>query len=304
MKNWTSKDKKEMLLYILAIVSVIMIAAGLAFLIRNWYQHRVADDRLAESKQMQQQVVKQVEESDTQEAAVTDFEEKTEETVTDGETLGDYEKRQLGIKAHKSDANLTERIDFHILADLVENEDIAGWLYVPETNIDYVVMKGTEEEPDKYLWRDPYGDKSSTGSLFVMNTDVDGAEDDHEVIYGHRLKNHDLYFGALLPYREQNYGETHAVAYFYEKDKVTRYRLFSVVEGMETDSVYYYPYVRYTEEYQYLIDSVTENASYQLSDYFDVNDKMLVLSTCSGNGGGQPYRLYLVFEEDVFWEYE
>ena len=53
-----------------------------------------------------------------------------------------------------------------------ENEDMAGWLSVEGTKIDYPVMQGEDDE--YYLHHDFYGQESKYGCLYVRNrADID-----------------------------------------------------------------------------------------------------------------------------------
>lgn len=291
------------------VMAVVLCVFGIYAAVSDMKNKEQADEKLQEAEALSDLVSNEAE-LDTEAAPDLGYDDyikeeewdpEDEEDSEGGQTLHEYYKYENGRKAALKDSNLCERIDFDKLSGLIEGEDIAGWLYLPGTQIDYVVMKGTEEEPSKYLWKDPYGDKSSTGSLFMYGDLSD--EDDHRVIYGHRLKDHDLYFGPLLAFRDADYAKDKQFLYFYDKNKVTRYRLFSVNEGQYDDMVYYYPYLRYEDDYQALIDNITDTASYTMEAEFNPGDRMLVLSTCRGNGGGRPERLYLVFREDVIYEY-
>lgn len=232
-----------------------------------------------------------------------DFESRQEILEEAGQTYGDYLEEQKGLKEHLTDELLYERVDFENLENVIL-EEVDGWLFIPGTNVDYVVMHGNEEEPYKYLWKDPHGNKSSTGSLFIKYEADAEEKDDHRLIYGHRLKDHSLYFGALLNYRDEAYAREHAVAYYYGRNRVTRYNLYSVNEGLETDAVYLYPYTISTPDYQWLIDDINKYTTIKVSETeYNPARRMMVLSTCSGDMGGMPNRLYLVFEEDCYWNY-
>lgn len=168
--------------------------------------------------------------------------------------------------------------------------DVDGWLCIPNTPISYIVMRGTSEEPNKYLWKDPYGESSRTGSLFVQGTDTA-----NKIVFGHRLKNHDLYFGPLLNFRDKEYATEHSYAYYVTEDTTEQYQLYAVCDGLEDDMVYSYPYIVGTSDYAALIEDISNKAIVSF-DEFDVNCEMLVLSTCSGNRANQPDRLYLVYQ--------
>ena len=183
-----------------------------------------------------------------------------------------------------------------------DSEDIAGWLYVPGTHIDYIVMRGTADNDLKYLWQDPYGHASKTGSLFIRYGGDDGS-DDHMVIYGHRLKNHKLYFGELLDYRNEAFAREHDKAYFYTKDgTVTEYYLRTVNEGLETDMIYSYPFKVNTSGYDMLIEDLGKTQVHCIEE-IDNDREMLVLSTCSGDHSNMPDRLYLIFQKERVEQY-
>lgn len=234
-------------------------------------------------------------------------EEESEESLPDGVTLGDYKKLRLGNEEHASDEFLTNRIGFSAIRNMLGDhaDDVWGWVMVPDTEIDYIVMKDTEEEPLKYLWKDIYGEDSKTGSLFVQS-EMDDVSD-HTVIYGHRLKDHDLYFGPLLSFRDMTHANRHTSAYTYEEDaegngRVTRWALTYVCEGEGEDAVYYHPYARGTDEWGYLVDEIESKAVW-VGEEFLSGDHMLVLSTCSGPRAGAKERLYLVYRDAAIWQY-
>lgn len=168
--------------------------------------------------------------------------------------------------------------------------DVDGWLYIPNTPISYIVMRGTSEEPNKYLWKDPYGESSRTGSLFVQGIDTA-----NKIVFGHRLKNHDIYFGPLLNFRDKEYATVHNYAYYVTEDTTEYYQLYAVCEGREDDMVYSTSYITGTSDYAALIEDIDSKAIVSFEE-FDVNSEMLVLSTCSGNRANQPDRLYLVYQ--------
>ena len=48
-----------------------------------------------------------------------------------------------------------------------QNGDFAGWLSIADTQIDYPVMKPSEDAPEHYLRRDFFGEASLSGCLFI-----------------------------------------------------------------------------------------------------------------------------------------
>lgn len=86
---------------------------------------------------------------------------------------------------------------------------MAAWLTIPDTSIDYPVMKGTTN--DEYLDKDPYGDYSFAGSIFLDSRNDPDFKDDYSLIYGHHMAGENM-FGPLTNYMEKPFFEAHRKA--------------------------------------------------------------------------------------------
>lgn len=286
VKEWFSVHKKQVVTGASVGVGVALLAGvGISLLARHNAVSK-ADAQMQKAADMLEQVLLPETEG-----------EEGNQTVN----LEDIdEKYKLGLELHESDPYMRKRIDFTKLSELVESGDIHSWLTMPDTPIDYVVMQGTDEDPVKYLWQDMYGEKSRTGCLFVQGALPE--EDDHEVIYGHRLKDHSLLFGPLMQFREESYAKEHTVVYTYDTSQVTKWELAYAVNGKGDDPVYYFPYEKGTQEWTDLTDNLAEKAHYA-GEPVGAEDDMLVLSTCSGRSAGRPERLYLVYRDVAYYLY-
>lgn len=136
------------------------------------------------------------------------------------------------------------------------NHDMAGWLSIAGTVIDYPVMQ-TPEDEDYYLATDFYGQPDKNGCL-ILDTDSragTGTKDcgyangdvpsTNLIIHGHTMKSGEM-FGRLKLYEDEKYGKRHRLICFdslyeervyellavffsqvyYEKDKVFKYYIF------------------------------------------------------------------------------
>ena len=69
------------------------------------------------------------------------------------------------------------------------DKEIAGnmvaWLTVDDTNIDYPVMQG--EDNNEYLNKDPFGDYALSGSIFLDSRNNPEFKDYYSLIYGHHM---------------------------------------------------------------------------------------------------------------------
>ena len=92
-------------------------------------------------------------------------------------------------------------------ADWPITNDMAGWLTIKGTNIDYPVMQGNDN--NAYLYMDPFGKYSLTGSIFLDSRSSPDFSDEYSVIYGHHM-DYGKMFGALDDFLNETYLKQHA----------------------------------------------------------------------------------------------
>ena len=165
-----------------------------------------------------------------------------------------------------------------------ENNDLAGWLWIDGTQIDYPVMY-TPGQTEKYLRRDFYGDWALGGCLFIG--EGSGPDAAHVIVFGHHMKDGAM-FGDLDKYQSEDYAREHPVIHL---DTLTEEREYEVI-GAFRSRVYEVDEKGVFRYYQYSDLSVEENFDKYLSQVraaslYDTGveaafgDRILVLSTCS-----------------------
>ena len=156
--------------------------------------------------------------------------------------------------------------------------DATGWLYCPSTPIHYPVMQSADN--DYYLSRLPDGKKNPAGSLFVdcrFSSDFSGFG---QIIYGHNMKN-DTMFGTLLDYRNEDYFKNHPFLFYFTDSGIFRVELFAGVHTTSDSDFYVLPEEE-NERNQYVKNAVKRSV-FSSDIKVSGEDKILVLSTCSGN---------------------
>ena len=107
--------------------------------------------------------------------------------------------REKGLEAYDWDALCSE------------NEDIKGWLCIPDTLINFPVV-GTDDNAF-YLSHDFTGDNSSAGCPF-MDKDTQ-VWDFNRVIYGYNMgAGSNAMFSTLLDYEKEDYIKENQTIYF------------------------------------------------------------------------------------------
>jgi sortase B len=94
--------------------------------------------------------------------------------------------------------------DAAVLREL--SDDAVAWLTVDDTNIDYPIMQGKNNS--EYLNKNPYGDYSLSGSIF-LDSRCDGKfKDEYALLYGHHM-DYGAMFGALDEFIKPDYFSAH-----------------------------------------------------------------------------------------------
>lgn len=165
-----------------------------------------------------------------------------------------------------------------------QNNDLAGWLYIEGTKLDYPVMY-TPEDPEYYLHRGFYRDYAASGCLFIGPGST--PEGSHAVVYGHHMKNGTM-FGSLDQYQKESYYRDHPVIHF---DTLTEEGSYEVL-GVFYSRVYtdadegvfrYYQYTDLAGEdaFNDYVRQVKAASLYDTGVEAVYGDKLLTLSTCS-----------------------
>lgn len=170
------------------------------------------------------------------------------------------------------------------VADTQElNEDVVGWLSVPNTSISAEVLQGPDN--DYYLRRNLEKRYSYDGVYFVdyrANVTSDLDEMSHNiVIYGHSMNDDpdSKLFSQLKRYEDIEFARANPYIFFSTEDKDMVWEVFAVFYT-KTDFKYHRPQV-VGDEFQNLLTEATKRSMYIYDKEVGVNDHILTLSTCT-----------------------
>ncbi len=166
-----------------------------------------------------------------------------------------------------------------------ENPDIIGWLEIENTNINYPVLQGTDNE--YYMTHNYKKEKSKKGSIF-LNKDYDwNIPSTNLLIYGHNLRNGTM-FQELLKYEDEEFYKTHPIIKFTTVEDEEEYAIIAVFKSRvyyksETNVFRYYYFVnaKTEEEYNQFIENAKKASLYNIEETAKYGDKLITLSTCS-----------------------
>lgn len=132
------------------------------------------------------------------------------------------EQEEGTVETMQEENLLVPKIDFASLKAI--NEDVVGWLYLPDTVINYPVVQG--DDNSYYLKRLVDGSYNANGSLFVDYQNEMDFSDDNTLIYGHHMDSGKM-FATLVKYKNQEFYDAHPVAYFLTEEKNYKIEIFS-----------------------------------------------------------------------------
>ena len=182
-----------------------------------------------------------------------------------------------------------------------QNKDLAGWLSIEGTVINYPVMQTGKKNPDFYLHNGFDKKESDHGTLFVDARNDIVNRDTNLIIYGHNMRDGTM-FGGLKSFMDKDYFEKHQELVFdtiYEKAK---YRIVAVclskVNYQDDDTFRYYNFLNADskEEFQAFLANIQQLTVFDQNIDISYGDELLTLSTC--NSYVQDGRLFLIAKKE------
>lgn len=183
--------------------------------------------------------------------------------------------------AEYQDKSDTVCAPYNIQEMLQINQDFKGWLWIPDTDINYPVVQ--TDNNDTYLKQSFTGDYSSYGTLFLDMGSLEGSQ--NRVIHGHNMgTNRTEMFSSLVQYQDPTWASGRKTAYFTEPDTMedSTYELFAVL-NFDVNQLEEFNYLQPTfgteEDMTDFINYLKDHSLYE-TDYYPGRD-ILILSTCN-----------------------
>ena len=184
--------------------------------------------------------------------------------------------QENSIKAPSSESVPQTEIDFGSLQRY--NPDIIAWIRIPNSNINYPVLHGPDNQ--KYLRHTPDGEYNIAGSIFMEYTNASDFSDNHIIIYGHHFRgSYRPMFTQLVDYKSEAFFKAHPVAQLFTPAGTYTIRIFSCYvtklgsgawrTQMEGDV------------FSHWIENVISQAAYNTKIIPSETDRIITLSTCS-----------------------
>ena len=161
------------------------------------------------------------------------------------------------------------------------NPDVFAWLTVYGTNIDYPVAQG--ENNIRYINTDARGRHSLSGAIFLDYRSGPNFTDFSSILYGHHMEGQ-VMFGEIAQFSDRSYFEVRRYGALYVDGREQGLEFFAFVHADAYDFDVFRLNITEQEQQQAYLDLLLDRAIHSRQDVsVTVNDKIVLLSTCSAN---------------------
>ncbi len=180
----------------------------------------------------------------------------------------------------KRDENL---IDVDLAKLRKVNKDVIGWIYIPDTNVNFPLLKGKTNK--QYLFQSYKKKYLTAGSIYMDYRCSKDLSDRNTVIYGHNMHNGAM-FGRLKRYAKKSYRDKHPYIYVMRQNgDWYKYSVIAYFLADITGPVYDLPLGSDAdaEDMKALTETIRQENTYGDEDNMILTeyDRLLTLSTCT-----------------------
>lgn len=183
----------------------------------------------------------------------------------------------------------TFSINWNKLLDI--NSDIIAWIRIPNTNINYPIVKGNNN--NQYLHHNIYGKYCKGGCPFVDSATITPFSDFNTIIYGHNLDNGSM-FSNVKKYKNREYSKEHnTIEVYLPDDTINKYCVFAFGEVNAND---YDVYNVYADDLDRYYETTKKYNVLEIEQDYDTTKPIITLSTCTNKNRNRRYVLqaYLI----------
>ncbi len=185
------------------------------------------------------------------------------------------------IGEENADSETLTYIKAKLNALRAQNSDLAGWITIPNTRIDYPVVHTTDNE--YYLTHSFDHSFLQAGTIFIdYRNSKNLSENYNTVIYGHNMLSGAM-FSCVSDFFSRTYFNENRYIYIYTDDGIYVYKTFSIFKvKINKDSSYIDTYFATGEDFVAFANRMKANSVVKVDDIdFNENDRIITLSTCT-----------------------
>lgn len=185
-------------------------------------------------------------------------------------------KENVVINNEMDSNNEEYKIDFAKLKQ--KNSDAIAWIKVNGTDIDFPVVKGTDNS--YYLTHNFDKEKNKAGWIFADYRNKFDGTDKNIIIYGHNMKDGSMFASLKDVIKEEWYNnENNKYIALITENENCKYQVFSVYQ-IETEEYYLQTNISNFKEF---VEKIKGRSKKDFNVDIKETDSILTLSTCADN---------------------
>ena len=169
------------------------------------------------------------------------------------------------------------------------NRDFVGWIRVDNADVNYPIMQTTNNE--YYLTHTYKRQNNTRGSIYMDYRNNKNLQDRLTIIYGHNPHDGTMLHTFVDKYKDYNFWKNNRYIYINSLNHQYIYEVFCAmvvnVEDQDADDYFYYLYTNLPSDEDFLnfIAACNSRSMYQTDLEITPNDKIVTISTCTYEGG-------------------
>lgn len=189
-------------------------------------------------------------------------------------------------------------IDFDTLKK--RNDDIYGWIEIPNTQINYPIVQSLEEDDSFYLNHNVDKQYDINGSIYTEKLNNLSFTDPNTLIYGHDMLDGSM-FQNLHKFRVKKFFDENQYIYIYTEGHILKYKIFAAYKSDNKHILNSYDFSDKDVYAEYLKNAQNpKSLEVNTRDCsLTTEDRIITLSTCIGNEKNYRYLVQGVLIDDT-----
>lgn len=205
---------------------------------------------------------------------------------------------QMVEKKQEDDKTVALEPDWKILQE--SNPDIIGWIYVPDTVINYPIVQSKDNS--YYLNHSSLKDVNTIGAIFLDFNASSDLSDFHSIIYGHSVINSSAMFSQIKEFCDEDFFKEHPYLYLLTPEQNYRCDIVALTKTTSESFLYQIGFSGAEDQEAFLERMMSEASLSRETDDLSADDSIVTLSTCDIAYGLDSDKRILLHARLVPWD--
>ena len=183
---------------------------------------------------------------------------------------------QMVEKKQEDDKTVALEPDWKKLQE--SNPDIIGWIYVPDTVINYPIVQSKDNS--YYLNHSSLKDVNTIGAIFLDFNASSDLSDFHSIIYGHSVINSSAMFSQIKEFCDEDFFKEHPYLYLLTPEQNYRCDIVALTKTTSESFLYQIGFSGAEDQEAFLERMMSEASLSRETDDLSADDSIVTLSTC------------------------